>query len=398
MFAVKPQTLEDQMALVCPEGLLAKGISWYYVPLRRTLGESLNNTKNFSICVNCKPRNDGPYQWIEICFANNENPLGGQFELKTQSCEDKPVGRFNQLLYEICKDDKPVCGLTITTVTTELESALRSVHTIPCTNGTSFTEIDHQSSGHDIDLTCPENSTLYGLERFFLPVLQGSIPVLSALCEPNYNTKTGMIFIYAKGKVNDTKMKQYLNMIQNCPFDFVKVEGTTRCQSWESPSKFCSLRWHSTTIEQSAFDFLNCAKPNKIKPQYMFTIIGACCGLFILLIIIITIHRVKVKKLMRQDDFKKKSIVDKATPNDGNSPVNGEKSEDLCYEEVEDGQISSVSRSLQKRNHKIPIHNSPTIALQSNDRYLYTVPDKEENSMNQATKDTNYMNAEMFIK
>ena len=72
------------------------------------------------------------------------------------------------------------------------------------------------------------------------------------------------------------------------------------------------------------------------------------------------------------------------TQNDANNPVNDKKSEDICYEEVEEGQIVSGARIFQRRNHKIPIHNSVTIVLQSNDKYLYTVPDREENPLNQA--------------
>jgi len=34
MASVKTQNSEELMALVCPKGLLVKGISWYYQPIR----------------------------------------------------------------------------------------------------------------------------------------------------------------------------------------------------------------------------------------------------------------------------------------------------------------------------------------------------------------------------
>ncbi len=71
---------------------------------------------------------------------------------------------------------------------------------------------------------------------------------------------------------------------------------------------------------------------------------------------------------------------------------------DLFYEEVENEQIATVSRTIQRRNHKIPNDNLETITSQSNQRYLYTVPDDEEPSLNQAPEDSShYMKAYMYI-
>jgi len=72
--------------------------------------------------------------------------------------------------------------------------------------------------------------------------------------------------------------------------------------------------------------------------------------------------------------------------------------EDFCYEEVENEQIVHGNKILQNRSHKISIQVSETIALQANDKYLYTVPDNEENSLNQAPEDNNYMKTYMYIK
>jgi len=161
------------------------------------------------------------------------------------------------------------------------------------------------------------------------------------------------------------------------------------------------LRWHSTTSEQPIIDFLSCQKRTEIKPQdqeparennqNIFIIIGVCCGLFIFLIIVVTLCKIKVKKFKRKAELKQNVRSENPTPNDGNNPENGNKSEDLCYEEVEDGQIVSA-RILQRKNHKIPIHKSETVQLQSNDIYLYTVPGREENSLNQTQGGINYEN------
>ena len=70
---------------------------------------------------------------------------------------------------------------------------------------------------------------------------------------------------------------------------------------------------------------------------------------------------------------------------------------DLFYEGVENNQIATVSRTIQWKNCKIPNDNIETITSQSNDRYLYTVPDDEEPSLNQAPEVSDYMKAYMYI-
>jgi len=335
--SMKTRRSEDQVSLRCPDGLLAKGLSWYGKFITDNPGENIFNSKYFSICVNCKPEKESPYQWIEICLTNNVNPLGGSFTWKTQSCEDKPNDAFNELLPVICQEGKPVCGLIVTNGMVTLNKSIEIAQPIPCTNGVAnpraVKENQDRSIGYDVELACPEKSTLLGLERFQLPASDGFIPVFSSLCKLNDNIKEHVIFIYAKGKLNDEGLLQLFAKSPNCPIPSQKGNGT-RCELMESPSEFCSLRWDSTTIK-----LLNCSTGNKIKAH-----------------------------------------------------------EDLCYEEVEVGQIVSGARIFERRNHKIPIHNSATIALQSNDKYLYTVPVREENFLNQAAKGTNYMNAEMFIK
>ncbi len=129
-------------------------------------------------------------------------------------------------------------------------------------------------------------------------------------------------------------------------------------------------------------------------------VIGACCGS---LILIIVFHRIasyifKVYKLKTEKaEFKNNGATDHATYRNNTQSV--QQPEDLFYEEVEDEQIATISRTIQRRNFEIPNHNLETmITLQSNDIYLYTVPDDEEPSMNQAPEDSDYMKAYMYIK
>jgi len=209
-------------------------------------------------------------------------------------------------------------------------------------------------------------------------------------------------------------MMQLFTISHDCPMPS-QIGNGTRCEFMKSPSEFCSLRWDSTS-ENSTIKLMNCSTGSGIDPQahkiettsttaaieistYIYIIIGACLGLLILLIVVITLFKIKVKRLKKEYELKKNCIAENATtPNDGNNPVNGDKSEDLCYEEVEDGQIVSGARIFQSRNQKNPIHNSKAIASKSNDKYLYTVPDREENSFNQAPEESNYMKAYMYIK
>jgi len=452
---------EDQVALVCPKGLVAQGNSFYIKPINYTQSGS---AEGFSICINCLPEKEGLYEWIEICFANNENPLGGPFAFVQQSCENKNSEYHNQFIQDKCQDNKSVCGLSVKTRTSTLELALKSVHSRPCTNGVTNPNVNvafmPNTAYYDIDLVCPENSTLFGLERFYLPDSGGIIPVLSALCTMKDNIKNSMIFIYAKGKLNDTKILDLLYSPPDCPFNSVNGKDT-RCILLESPSKFCSLRWHST-YGTPEFDFVTCSKINTQQPiaqvsttlaqvtetpaqisiqstqtsspplqvskpptevsttpaqvstppshamqphlnakeshQNIYIIFGIFFVLFILLIIVLTLYIIKIKNFRREDDFKRNDITENATPNQGNNTVRDEQLEDLCYEEVEDKQIAHGSKFLQKGNHNISVQNLETIALQANDKYLYTVPDNEENSLNQTPESTNYVNAEMFIK
>jgi len=420
--SVKSQISEDQVTLVCPDGLQAEGLSWYGKPPDNS-NKNIIYSKYFSICVNCKPENDSSYQWIEICFANNKDPLGGPFIWKTQSCGNKTDDELKDLLPVICQKDKPVCGLIVTNGMETLTKSIEIAQPIPCANVTANptpTKLNlDRSIGYDVELACPANSTVFGLERLSLPTSYGYFPVLSVLCKLNDKIKEHMIFIYAKGKLNDSKMMQLFAKSPYCPMPSQKGNGT-RCELMESPSEFCSLRWDSTS-ENSTIKLLNCSNGNEIDPQayeietsptsttssvlttpaqlsaiisieYVYIIIGACLGFLILLIIVITLYKIKVKKLKRENEFKKNCIAENATTqNDGNNPVNDKKSEDLCYEEVEEGQVVSGARIFQRRNHKIPIYKSERVELPSNDKYIYTVPDREE-------KGPNYMNAEMFIK
>jgi len=332
--SVKTFRSEDQVALVCPDGLLAKGLSWYVKPDNST--KNIFNSVYFSICINCKPGKESPYQWIEICFANNENPLGGQFIWKTQSCEDKSYNEFNELLPEICKEDKPVCGLIVTTGMKTLENSIEKAQPIPCKNGsankTPVKENLSRSISYDVELACPEKSTLFGLERFSMPASNDYIPVLSVLCKLNDNNNEHMIFIYAKGKLKDSEMMQLFAKSPDCPMPSQKVNGT-RCELMESPSEFSSLRWDSTS-ENSTIKLLNCSNGNETDPQaygiettsttesvsttiaqlstiisneYIYIIIGACLGLIFLLFIVISIYLIRIKKQKKDEGKRKKS-------------------------------------------------------------------------------------------
>ncbi len=288
--AVMPH--KEVMALVCPKGLQAKGISWYYV----------QKSTNFSICVNCKPENESSYEWIEICYANNENPLGGHFLWNTHLCENyNNFDGSNQLLLKICQ--AKICGLKFSTgIPQILAFALGSVQSIPCANGvpesipctnslpepTVITEIKPNIVGYDIDLVCPEKSTLLGFERFNLQYLSSLIPVLSAVCHLNDTKKDNYILIYAKGKWNDPVMMKLFAKNPGCPSELVTAGGT-RCNFKKKNSNYCGLRWNSTTSEQPNFDFLTCPKINnntksvaqecaQINIQNIYIIIGVFLG------------------------------------------------------------------------------------------------------------------------
>jgi len=106
----------------------------------------------------------------------------------------------------------------------------------------------------------------------------------------------------------------------------------------------------------------------------------------------------KVKKLRRADEFKKNDRTDNTLPKEGTNTLCFEQQDDLAYEEVEAEQIELGVKSLQRRNLKISIHSSEKIILQSNDKYLHTVPDREENSLSQAPERAKYVNEDMFIE
>jgi len=408
--SVTTQVLEKgHFALVCPKGLLVEGISWY-----------VNRRENVSVCANCKPEKEGHYRWIEICFAKNESPLMGPFAFKTQSCEDKSFNDTHPFLQENCRHNKSVCGITVKTGTSTLNQALSIVQSIPCTNSVTNPNFDvsimPNTAYYDVDLVCPENSTLFALERFYLQGSGGRIPVLSALCKLNdSDMNDSLILIYAKGKLNDTRIMDLLHRPPDCPFNSVNGIGT-RCRLLESPSKFCSLRWHSTASEKPILELLKCSNMIIMKPTalestspsqasqkptkyvsaeesnpYIYIIIGTFVVLLIILIIFLTLHTVKVKSPRREDTPQKNGIRDNAIPNEENKIVKDEQLEDLCYEEVEDEQIAHGSKILQNRNNKISIQDAETIALQSNDKYLYTVPDMEDDSLYQTSENTNSM-------
>jgi hypothetical protein len=149
------------------------------------------------------------------------------------------------------------------------------------------------------------------MEKFNLPASNSGIqvPVLSALCKMNNNVKEQIIFIYAKGRSNDMEMMKLFGKSPGCPYNSVKGGGT-RCNITDSTKKYCKLSWHSTGSEKPVFDFLECPKDIKMKPdaqasaienQKFYIIIGACCGLFILLIVIIIFCIISVKKLKKAE-------------------------------------------------------------------------------------------------
>jgi hypothetical protein len=269
--SVKTQSLEkDQVALICPKGLLTGGVSWYYQA----------NKKNFTICINCKPEREGRYQWIEICFANNEEPLAGPFGWDTQSCENKPFVDANQFMQKLCQGNKSVCGFSIKTGTVTLDLALRNVQSIPClsviSDATAIVSIMANTADYDVELVCPENATLFGFQRFYLPVSGGKIPVLSAICKLKDNIKDSWIFIYAKGILNDNTMMDSLYKHETCPNPSVKDGGTGCKFRGKSLSQFCGLKWHSTRNEESIFELLNCSTINnhlEKKTTNIFTLL-----------------------------------------------------------------------------------------------------------------------------
>ncbi len=406
--SVKTQVLEeDSVDLVCPEGLLAAGFTWYNISLRDFYGGNTQASQKFSICINCKPETKERYQWIEICFANNENPVGGEFTWETQMC-DKTFDGTNQFLLDLCQSGRPVCGLTLTTGMPSLKLAISGTKAISCKNQTTIRENHLQIAGYDIDLDCPENSTLLGMERYNLPASDDVIPVLSAFCKVNNYTKEHMIFIYAKGKSQDKEMMKLFGKSPGCPSNSVKGGGT-RCNITDSTKNYCKLRWHSTGSEKPAFDFLKCPERIEMKPDVEssvtedkknYIIIGACCGVFILLIISIAIIKVKLKKPKSRDKFKENVMTENALPIEGSNTFELTE-EDLAYEEVEQEQTESKSRTLQMENKEIPDQNSDIISIQSNDAYLYTeMPHKEEEStLNQTLEDdNNCIKAYMYIE
>jgi len=130
----------------------------------------------------------------------------------------------------------------------------------------------------------------------------------------------------------------------------------------------------------------------------IIAVLSFLCGSFILIIIF---HRIasyiyKVYKLNAEKaEFKNNGTTDNAIGR--NNTQSAEQPEDLFYEEVENEQIPTVSRTIQRKNCEIPNQNLETIPSQSNERYLYTVPDDEEPSLNQAPEDNDCMKAYMYI-
>ena len=66
-----------------------------------------------------------------------------------------------------------------------------------------------------------------------MPKSNGKIPVLSALCKLNDNSNYSLILIYAKGKLNNTRMMELLYSNHGCPNNSVKGGGT-RCKLLKS--------------------------------------------------------------------------------------------------------------------------------------------------------------------
>jgi len=377
--AVKSQ---DQMDLFCPDGLMAKGFSWYYVSLPKRNkphkiipGESLNISQKFSICINCKPEKEGPYQWIEICYANNENTLGGQFVWKTQSCDETPFAGYplddsKEPFLKICQAENSIYGLTLTTGIPTLKETLSTVISIPCPYGTTdpnvITKIKPNNFEYDIDLACPKNYNLLGFERFFIQKVDSFIPVLSAVCQLNDTIKKNLILIYAKGKLNDSKMLLTLTKYFSYSEKLDCATKGTRCNLKKRESNYCGLRWNST------FYFLNCTKTNKTKPetqkcpnkniQYIYIIIGVCSGLFILLLIVMISYLIRVKKVQRYKRKKADSEINTISKNpyydsgqleDGSMMANNNP-----YYEVNNVEIVEMSRNPYYGTDQVSI--SPT--------------------------------------
>ena len=368
--------------MVCPDDLLAKGFSWYVQTNTTNSGESLIDSQNFSICVNCKPEREHPYQWIEICYAKNGDILGGGFQWETKSCKDEPFDDSNEILKEICQNEIPVSGIIVPTEMLTLGLALKRVRSIPCksviTNVTNTTEIEPYNVGYDVDLLCPKNSTLYGKEKIVLPGFDelqssyGEILVFSAICELNNNINEDLIFVHAKGKLNDEEMKQLFSKSTDCPFQSYKGQGN-RCNLNESESEYCSLRWSQTLTEKPVIDFLKCPNNTKIISEYerennqnYFIIFGVCGAIMILLFVAISLHITKVKKIRRTATKKAKMMLNLNILNGRSNNIG--QLESILYDDLEDEQTSSY-RVLQSRNQKRATENIETNTFQPRDRY-----------------------------
>ena len=199
------------LSLVCPEGLMAKGLTWYAQTINTILSEndSSRSSQNFSVCVNCKPEKEGPYQWIEICFSNNDNILGQPFQWDTTSCgEPISVTQKQFQIFQKCQRNEPFCGIHLFEGETTLKRALKTAQPILCTGFSSERSKDEiirpNSAGFDVDLLCPENTFIDGFQKIFLPASGGLIPAFSASCKlANNNGKDHLISVYAKGKLNN---------------------------------------------------------------------------------------------------------------------------------------------------------------------------------------------------
>ncbi len=130
--------------------------------------------------------------------------------------------------------------------------------------------------------------------------------------------------------------------------------------------------------------------------EIIYILIGVLCLVLLIIFCQIASYIFKVKKLNTEKaEFKNSGTTENAT--DRNNTESVKQSEDLFYEEVENEQIATVSRTIQRKNFEIPNHNLETITSQSNERYLYTVPDDEEPSLNKAPEDNDCMKAYMYI-
>ena len=223
--------------LECPTGLMARGTTWYAKPKPF---ERPEYSAKISICVNCQPAKRSNYQWIEICFANTEDILGGQFVWMTLSCKDEKNFRRSN----ICDYSEPICGLNFKMGHANLASALNDSQPIPCTSIRSIYSGNLTMLNYDIDLMCPKKSRLFGFGRFKLPTSNGFIPVFSVLCKSEELDKSHrhLISISAMGRSNDTEMFFLFSKNPYCPQNTIFASGG-RCIVSDANVSSCGIKW-----------------------------------------------------------------------------------------------------------------------------------------------------------